>query len=384
MTTVRDRAGVHLDGFQEVREALRHDDLRQALYSEAPFMQEALISLHGEGHRRRRRAEQPLFARDALGLRETNVVAIAEQTLRPYLEAGKGDLMRFGREVSVNLATSIAGIDRPAQTAAETADLLDLILAFSESSTVANSRRDPEAVRSDAEAAWNRYLDRYLDPSIERRRRLLQSGAEPPGDIVTVMLQHGGLLSVTALRQEATLYMTATVGTAPGVLVATFDDLRKRWLEQPDLRTSEARDVHFLQRAAWETIRLHPANPQHLRRADRRVVLHTGTVIEKDQLVFLDIIAANRDPTIFGPSADVFDPHRRMPAGVASWGLGFGAGIHVCMGQNLAGGTDSLLGMLAILLSILLPHQPVLDPDDPPRVATTTTRRTWESYPIRF
>jgi cytochrome P450 len=382
--TVRETAGVHLESFQEVREALRQDDLRQALYNEAPFMQEALISLHGDGHRRRRRAEQPLFSRDALGLRETTVVAIAERTLRPFREAGKADLMRFGREVSVNLASSIAGIDRPAQTAAETAELLDLIQAFSESSTVANSRRDPDAVRSDAEAAWKRYLDLYLDPSIERRRRLLESGSNPAGDIVTVMLQHGGVLSETALRQEATLYMTATVGTAPGVLVATFDELRKRWLERPALRAAEAGDLRFLQRAAWETIRLHPANPQHLRRADRRVILHSGTVIEKDQLVFLDVIAANRDPTIFGPTADAFDPHRPLPAGVAAWGLGFGAGIHVCMGQNLAGGTDSLLGMLAILLSILLPYEPALDPDDLPRIATTTTRRTWETYPIRF
>ena len=198
------------------------------------------------------------------------------------------------------------------------------------------------------------------------------------------MLQHGGLLSDTALRQEATLYMTATVGTAPGVLVAAFDELRKRWQEQPELRAAEAGDVRFLQRAAWETIRLHPANPQHLRRADRRVVLRAGTVIEKDQLVFLDVIAANRDPAIFGPTADAFDPFRQLPAGVAGWGLGFGAGIHVCMGQNLAGGTDALLGILAILLSILLPYAPALDPADPPRIATTTTRRTWETYPVRF
>jgi cytochrome P450 len=168
------------------------------------------------------------------------------------------------------------------------------------------------------------------------------------------------------------------------VLVATFEELRKRWEEKPALREREAVDVRFLQRAAWEAIRLHPANPQHLRRAHRRVVLSTGEEVEKDQLVYLDVIAANRDRSIFGPTADIFDPERVLPAGVAPWGIGFGAGIHVCMGQNLAGGTDTLVGMLALILSVLLRYGPVLDPADPPEPAANTTRRTWARYPVNF
>src|SRR5258708_2747995 len=178
--------------------------------------------------------------------------------------------------------------------------------------------------------------------------------------------------------------MTATVGPAPGVLVATFEELRKRWHDKPELREHEASDVRFLQRAAWEAIRLHPANPQHLRRAHRRVVLSTGEEIARDQSVFLDVVAANRDPSIFGPTADIFDPHRELPAGVAPWGIGSGAGIHVCVGQNLAGGTDMLVGMLALVLSVLLRYDPVIDPADPPQPADNTTRRTWARYPVKF
>lgn len=382
METAAVRADLRWDRYLSVREALRHDDLRQALYSASPFMTDALINLHGDLHRLRRRAEQPLFSRETLSAHKESFSAIAESTLAPYRANGGAELMQFGREVAANVAVGIAGIDvLPAENDG-TADLVELIRAFSEIATVANSTKDPAAVRRQADAAWQGYLDRYLDPSIERRRQLVESGGKAPADIVTTMLRHG--VDDTALRQEATLYMTATVGTAPGVVVATFDELRKRWEEKPALRERESVDVRFLQRAAWEAIRLHPANPQHLRRAHRHVALSTGEEIEKDQLVFLDVIAANRDPAIFGPTADTFDPERVLPAGAAPWGIGFGAGIHVCMGQNLAGGTDSLVGMLAILLSVLLRYNPVIDPADIPETAADTTRRTWARYPVKF
>lgn len=381
MQTAQVKADLRWDKYLTVREALRHDDLRQALYGASPFMTDALINLHGDLHRRRRRAEQPLFSREPLAARESLIPSTTEAALAPDLSSG-AELMQFGRQVAATFATGIAGIDVPHGDGRDMADLVRLITAFSEIATVANSRRDPADVRSDAEAAWQSYLDRYLNPSTERRRGLLESGAEAPADIVTTMLRHG--VDDAVLRQEATLYMTATVGTAPGVLVATFEELRKRWHDKPELRGREASDVRFLQRAAWEAIRLHPANPQHLRRAHRRVVLSTGEEIAKDQSVFLDVVAANRDASIFGPTADIFDPHRELPAGVAPWGIGFGAGIHVCMGQNMAGGTDMLMGMLALVLSVLLRYDPVIDPADPPQPADNTTRRTWARYPVKF
>jgi cytochrome P450 len=373
-----------LTRFGEVREALRQDDLRQALYDQSPLTRDALISLHGEDHRRRRRAEQPVFAREALQGYEQSLHEIARETLAPFVSAGRCDLMQFGREVAVNLATTIAGIDRTEQSRAETLRLLVYIVAFSESATVANSRRDPGEVTQAAEDAWRGYLDEFLEPSIARRKRLLAAPAPPAtaSDIVTTMLRHGPAIGEAALRHEATLYMTASVGTAPGVLVATFDELRQRWAGSPAARAPEAVDLGFLQSAAWETIRLHPANPQHLRRADVSVRLSTGRVIEKDQVVFLDVVAANRDPEVFGAGADRFQPGRSLPAGVAPWGLGFGAGIHVCMGQNLAGGTDSLFGMLAVMLAALLEHGPEIDPEDPPASSNATTRRTWTAYPV--
>lgn len=381
---LRDRPRVHLRRFAEVREALRNDDLRQALYDGSRLMHDALIMLHGGDHRRRRRLEQPLFTREALAAYEARLAPIAERTLAPLLAAGRGDLVRFGREVTVNLSTAIAGIDRPRQDAAETGRLLGHLMTFMESATVANSARDAAEVEREMERAWADYLAEFLEPSIVRRRALIAAGGPPPADVLTTLLRHGAHLSDQAVRHETTMYMTASVGTASGVLVATFDELHRWWAERPERRDREAADPRFLQRAAWETIRLHPANPQHLRRAVRRVVLAGGIAIEPGQEVFLDVVAANRDRAVFGDTADRFDPERRPPAGVAPWGIGFGAGIHVCMGQNLAGGTEGLLGMLSVVLTALLRHRPAPDPDDPPRPAPETLRRLWASYPVVF
>jgi cytochrome P450 len=378
-----ERPTIRLTSFAEVREALRIDDLRQALYDAAPLTRDALISLHGEEHGLRRRTEQPLFTRQALEAYERRLDRLARETLGRGPEAGRCELVGWGRDVATRLFAGIAGIDLPEGDPDAAGRLRASITTFSESATSANSRRDLAEITGDAERAWTAYLREYLDPSIERRRRLLaEAPGEAPEDVVTVLLRHGSLVGPEALRREATLYMTASVGTAPGVLVATLDELLRWWDANPARRHSDARDARFLQRAAWETIRLHPANPQHLRRAVREVVLSRGAVIAEGQQAFLDVVAANRDRSVFGETVDRFDPERTLPPGVAPWGIGFGAGIHVCMGQNLAGGTETLVGMLAIMLRALLDRQPRLDSADPPVRATDTTRRQWSRYPV--
>ena len=50
------------------------------------------------------------------------------------------------------------------------------------------------------------------------------------------------------------------------------------------------------------------------------------------------MIPANRDPAVFGPDAERFDPHREIPDDVPRWGLTFGTGFHACLGMELAGG----------------------------------------------
>lgn len=104
-------------------------------------------------------------------------------------------------------------------------------------------------------------------------------------------------------------------------------------------------------------------------RATTREARLGGVTIPADQMVMVWLAAANRDPRQF-PDPDVFDPGRD-----SNPHLGFGRGIHFCLGAPLA----RLEGRVA--LNILLDQFDVLrtDPDDPvqfiPAPSLTGVRR---------
>jgi hypothetical protein len=140
-----------------------------------------------------------------------------------------------------------------------------------------------------------------------------------------------------------------------------------------------------------ESLRLHPASPVSLRHALADVELRSGTRIPAGELVALDLVAANRDPAVFGPDADRFDPDRALPDDVAPWGLSFGHGVHACLGQELAGGLayhdgdlleHHLLGAIVVMSHTLLGHDARRDPDDPPVRDASTTRDVFARYPV--
>ncbi|GAA1281493.1 cytochrome P450 [Planotetraspora silvatica] len=106
-----------------------------------------------------------------------------------------------------------------------------------------------------------------------------------------------------------------------------------------------------------------------LGRATTREARLGGVTIPADQMVMIWLAAGNRDPRRF-PNPDVFDPDRDPNPH-----LGFGRGIHFCLGAPLA----RLEGRVA--LNILLDRFDALrtDPDDPvqfiPMPSLTGVRR---------
>jgi cytochrome P450 len=70
---------------------------------------------------------------------------------------------------------------------------------------------------------------------------------------------------------------------------------------------------------------------QTFARVTKQEVEVDGTIVPRDSKVLLFLGAANRDPRHWGASADQFDIHRK-----AQGHVGFGMGIHQCVGQPLA------------------------------------------------
>ncbi|WP_329085696.1 cytochrome P450 [Streptosporangium sp. NBC_01469] len=97
-----------------------------------------------------------------------------------------------------------------------------------------------------------------------------------------------------------------------------------------------------------------------------------GQHVPADRLLMVWVAAANRDPREFA-DPDVFDPSR-----VPNPHLGFGRGIHFCIGAPLA----RLEGKVA--LNILLDRFPHLrtDPDDPPRFIPSPSMTGVQRLPL--
>jgi cytochrome P450 len=383
--------------------ALCHPDLAQALYDEgAVIMQDVLLTLHGEAHRKRRLLEFGVFRRNFFKYYEQGIfLQTLDETIAPDLAAGRSELIDLGYRVTMNITADFAGVDRPERSASETADLRRLVAIFSEGATLVHSTRDKDVVRGEVRAALEEFGPHFLEPSIARRRDLLArfaAGAigedDLPRDVLTVILRHGDPAEFTPdmIRREIAFYLQAGAHSTANSTIHAFHDLTT-WAEAlPDDARRMRADPVFLQRCVHESLRLHPASPVSLRKAVCPVSLDGAALAEGEQ-VELDLYSANRLPGVFGPDADRFNPHRTIPVGHQPFGLTFGVGTHSCLGRDLDGGVvpkgavdpaNHQFGTVTRFIQRLLSEGARPDPDDPPRRAEHTARQNWGHYPIVF
>jgi hypothetical protein len=96
--------------------------------------------------------------------------------------------------------------------------------------------------------------------------------------------------------------------------------------------------------------------------------------------------------SIFGVTANEFNPHRDIPEGVARWGLTFGTGFHACLGQELAGGLAldqqlagaELFGAITVIVEAILRRGGRPHPTIACEMDTATRRPVWRNYPVTF
>jgi cytochrome P450 len=393
---------VEITNYKEVRAALLNRNLKQALYDEgAVVMQDVLLDLHGREHRDRRNIEHRVFRRDFMRYYEKELFPkVLEETLSPLLDQGKGDLVAFGYQVTMNLTADFAGIDRPAKTPDETAALLALVKKFSEGATLVHSTRDKDVVRCEVRTALAEFDEEFLQPSIDRRRACLARLAagtinedDLPRDILTVLLrnQDREAMPPDLLQREIAFYLQAGSHSTANATVHALDDIFS-WLSvHPEDIAKVQSDSLFVQRCVHESLRLRPASPVAWRQPICPVEFDGADDVSVGDRVILDLHAANRDTGVYGPSAGRYDPHRVVPESREPYGLTFGVGVHTCLGRDLDGGmaqkddvdaSTHQYGIVTLLVWTLLQNAVQLDPDDPPREDQTTERGNWATYPI--
>lgn len=395
---------VTLTRFEDVARAFRHPDLAQSLYDEgAVVMADVLLNLHGDAHRARRRLENRLFRRDVFRYYEREVIpALADDALAPCLAAGRADLVELGYRITMNLTADFAGLDRVEKSAEETEALLALVMKFSEGATLVHSTRDKDAVRAEVRESLERLDERFLRRSAARRRALVDDVAagrldesELPRDVLTILLRNEDKLALgeDVIRREVAFYLQAGAHSTANSMTHALHDVFTWCAAHPDGWERIAREPFFLQRCVHESMRLHPASPVAWRRAVCPAHAPGGAALGADDRVVLDLLAANQDPAVFGADADRFNPDRAVPEDVPPFGLTFGTGIHICLGQDLDGGlvpradtdpAEHLYGSVPVLVKRVLDAGARPDPANPPTADTKTARVNWGRYPVLF
>ena len=395
---------VTIDTWDGVKEAFRRKELRQALYDEgAVVMAGCLLTLHGAEHRSRRRLENRLFRREVFRYWEHDVLGpTVGAAMQPFVIAGRGDLLPIGYRTTMNLTAFIAGVDRPTGTAAETETLYGLVKTFSEGATAVHSTRPRAELIAEVSEALDVFDERFLRPSITRREKLIAAvatgdlgAADLPADVLTTLLRNQDDLELPpdVVRREIAFYLQAGSHSTANAFTHAVDELFTWGVEHPEDLERAATDRLFLQRCAHETMRLNPASPVSWRRPLETVTMSNGTELPEGELIVLDLLSANTSTSLFGDDAASFNPHRKIPDGVAPWGQSFGGGVHACIGMELDGGlehesgsplSDHLYGTVAVMVEAFLAAGGRPDPDDPPRLDPGSSRRHFSAYPVVF
>ena len=388
----------------DAREVYRHKQLRQALYDAGEVvMEDVVVNLHGDEHRQRRRLENRLFRRDTFYEYEREMFpSIIQETVHPYLEDGRAELVDFGHQLMMNLAAKTAGVDRPLGTYEETSRLYDYLTTFIEGATLGFYTGDVEAKRAEIEEKLKAFDREFLEPGIALRTELLERFErgeihedELPRDVLQVLLRNQDKVPMTreSLRREIAFYLLAGAHTSATALTRVVHNIFK-WLEDhPEDRDRAYNDIVFLQRATHETIRLQPSSPTAARWALEHLELKSGIEISEGDKVIIDLETVNRSQDLYGDDASEFNPNRELQNGVTPWGLSFGQGMHACIGQDLAAGLvfdtnsteeDHLFGLVPVAVQTLFLNGCKADPDNPPEMDDSTTRPYFGKYPVVF
>jgi len=120
---------------------------------------------------------------------------------------------------------------------------------------------------------------------------------ELPRDVLTVLLRNQDSIELTdeLIEREISFYLQAGSHSTANSMVHAVNEIFS-WADEP---TALLEDPLLLQKCVHESMRLHPASPVAWRTPTEPITIASRD-ITPDDLLILDLHAANRDPDIFG------------------------------------------------------------------------------------
>lgn len=369
---------------------------------EKQFRGGTVVRIDGPEHHTRRRVMNQLLKRDGHAwFRETALHPAVRRNLdsllgRPGRDgAVRTDLLSFGNRLNIELAAAVAGVDGAEDEQAARALLrINQVIALAASQTNLELLYGipKDGFLEPALEAKREFQERFFDPSLDRRSRLLEEVAadrrpesDLPQDVMTLIAAHADPNWVddgVAVR-EILLVMRAVVSSSTQAMLWTVQDLNT-WLPEHPEDEALLTDDAFLIGAINDSLRFHPANPGFIRVALDNVTLSTGRRLERGQMIAIRADEAARDSALFGEDADRFNPRREVGPGVYPYGLAFASGRHMCFGLPLVVGNRGMDGMLVYTLKALYRAGMRPDPQRRPTLVEGLAQERFESFPVVF
>lgn len=274
----------------------------------------SLLGMEGSQHQRVRSVVSKAFTPRAVERLHATIVEVIDEIVEPISRQGHCDVVSdIARRYPVPIICALLGAPREDwQQFALWTD--DIFKAFTFPFALDD---EPEVMR-----AWGE-LDDYIDDMVAHRRHTLTD------DLLSDLIRaehDGDRLNAEELRGLAAALLLAGTDTTRNQVAASIDVL----CDHPD-QWKLLRDTPDLAMAAVEETMRHSPISNSLVRAVTEDVELAGVVFPAGTMVLANTAAANRDPAIYD-DADRLDITRKGLPPI----LTFGAGVHYCLGANLA------------------------------------------------
>ncbi|OZC56071.1 cytochrome P450 [Rhodococcus sp. 06-621-2] len=129
----------------------------------------------------------------------------------------------------------------------------------------------------------------------------------------------------------------------PHVLREARAEIDQVWTDRDQPITFEqVAKFRYVRRVIDETLRLWPSGPAFFRKARKDTVVGGKYLLKKGHPILVVLLALHRDPAVWGPDPDRFDPDRFLPSEVkarqhhSNAYKPFGTGARACVGRQFA------------------------------------------------
>ena len=206
--------------------------------------------------------------------------------------------------------------------------------------------------------------------------------------MLTILLRNQDNLKLNDgdIEREICFYLQAGSHSTVNSLVHAANEILN-WTKDTTMLAS---NPMLVQKCVHESLRLHPASPVAARKVIRTTRI-AGLLLEEGDELKLDLASANKDVTVFGEDADVFNPLRQIKIKNSALRVNIRRGVHHCVGRDLDGGIrilnrrESHMPQFGIITRILVSLFEKWNETSSKKISkkeTHTSRDQWGCFPV--